>query len=61
MYDILPIQEPTADKYDAIILAVGHDQFRDMGAAGIRKLGRDNSILFDVKYALPKNEVDGRL
>jgi len=60
-YDILPIQEPTADKYDAIILAVGHDQFRDMGAAGIRKLGRDNSILFDVKYALPKNEVDGRL
>lgn len=60
-YDILPIQEPMADKYDAIILAVGHDQFKKMGAAGIRKLGRDNNVLFDVKYALPRNEVDDRL
>jgi UDP-N-acetyl-D-galactosamine dehydrogenase len=60
-YDILPIQEPMTNKYDAIILAVGHDQFKGMGVAGIRKLGHDNSVLFDVKYALPKNEVDGRL
>ena len=47
--------------YDAIILAVAHDQFKKMGASEIRKLGNDNHVLYDLKYIFPKNEVDIRL
>lgn len=60
-YGILPIQDPTKGKYDAIIVAVGHQQFLDMGASAIRALGRQDSIVFDVKSVLPKDFVDGRL
>lgn len=48
-------------KYDAIILTVSHDEFKNMGAKEIRKLGKENCVLFDVKYILDKDEVDGRL
>jgi UDP-N-acetyl-D-galactosamine dehydrogenase len=47
--------------YDAIILAVAHDEFRSMGADNIRKLGKEDHVLYDLKYLLPKNEVDMRL
>ena len=52
---------PAAGDYDAIILAVGHAQFAALGAAGIRAFGKPGSVLYDVKYVLPKAEVDGRL
>jgi UDP-N-acetyl-D-galactosamine dehydrogenase len=48
-------------KYDAIILAVGHDEFRNMSPAQIKQLGKNNSVIFDVKHALPKDIVDARL
>jgi len=48
-------------KYDAIILAVAHDQFRELGAEGIRRLGKKNHVLYDVKNVLPREAVDGRL
>lgn len=60
-YGLELTKQPKRDHYDAIILAVGHQQFRDMGAAGIRALGRGNHVLFDVKYILDKEEVDDRL
>lgn len=60
-YHIELINEPMQNHYDAIILAVAHEQFAQMGVNGIRAYGKQNSILFDVKYVLPKNEVDGRL
>ena len=47
--------------YGGIIIAVGHQQFKDLGAHGIRALGKSNSIIFDVKYVLPHDAVDGRL
>ncbi len=47
--------------YDAIILAVAHRQFREMGAERIRALGRRPHVLFDVKYVLPRGASDGRL
>lgn len=47
--------------YDAIIVAVAHKQFKEMGGAGIRKLCKDNSVVFDVKYILNAGDVDGRL
>jgi UDP-N-acetyl-D-glucosamine/UDP-N-acetyl-D-galactosamine dehydrogenase len=47
--------------YDAVVLAVGHRQFKAMGAAEIRALGKPNFVLFDVKYILPIDQVDAAL
>jgi UDP-N-acetyl-D-galactosamine dehydrogenase len=60
-YGITPIAEPSEGQYDAIILAVGHRQFAELGAKGIRAFGKPGSVLFDVKYVLPRDAVDGRL
>ena len=60
-YGIDPVAELKSGYYDAIILAVGHRQFREMGAEGIRAAGKPNAVLFDVKYLLPAGSVDGRL
>ncbi len=60
-YGITPITDLKQNHYDAIILAVAHDEFRQMGADGIHALGKSEHILFDVKYTLPKESVDGRL
>ncbi len=60
-YEIDVINEPKDGEYDAIIITVGHKQFVDMGADTIRKLGKPNSVIYDVKYILPKESVDGRL
>ena len=60
-YGIELIETPHKNHYDAIILAVAHQQFKALGAQGIRAFGKEGAILFDVKYALPKNEVDERL
>ena len=62
-YGITPIAQSTlAPKtYDAIILAVGHSEFKDMGAQKIRALGKDVHILYDIKYLLDSTESDLRL
>ncbi len=60
-YNITMIDEPKEHYYDAIILCVAHDQFKQMGATGIRHLGADPHILYDVKYVLDKDDVDDRL
>tara|TARA_B100000767_G_scaffold227782_1_gene217882 strand:+ start:3871 stop:5148 length:1278 start_codon:yes stop_codon:yes gene_type:complete len=49
------------DTYDGIIIAVGHKEFKDMGASAIRRLGKMKHILFDLKYVLEKSDVDIRL
>ena len=60
-YGITPIAAPEPGTYDAIIVAVGHQQFRDMGVERVRALGTPNAVLFDVKYLFPAHDVDGRL
>lgn len=60
-YGLSLIDQPARDHYDAVILAVGHQEFRAMGASGIRALGKTNHVLFDVKYVLDKESVDSRL
>lgn len=47
--------------YDGIILAVAHREFVEMGAGQIRRLGKMKHILYDLKYVLPKANVDIRL
>ena len=53
----------TADEeaYDAIVVAVAHDEFKLMGAAAIRALGKNTHILYDLKYILGSDESDLRL
>lgn len=60
-YGIELVESPATGAYDAIILAVGHNEFKELGSVGIRALGKKNAVLFDVKYVLPKESVDERL
>ena len=60
-YGITPISKLENGKYDAVVLAVSHQQFKDMGVDKIRALGKPQSVLYDVKSLLPKDKVDGRL
>ena len=60
-YGITPVKKPEAGAYDAIIIAVAHDQFKAMGAPPLRTLGKAQHVLYDLKYALPAAESDLRL
>ncbi len=60
-YGIEPVASLQEGMYDAVIVAVAHDQFRDMGIERIRALGKPESVLYDLKYLLPADQVDGRL
>lgn len=60
-YGITPIKALPEGKYDAIVLAVGHEEFTKLGADGLRRYGKPQHVLFDVKSVLPKTSVDGRL
>jgi len=60
-YGISLTTSPAVGHYDAIILAVAHDQFKQLAPADIRKLGRESHILYDLKYILDKTQSDLRL
>mgnify|MGYP001813106688 FL=1 len=60
-YGIELIETPEPGTYDAVIVAVAHDQFREAGPSGLRGLCRPDGILYDVKCLLPADAVDGRL
>lgn len=60
-YNITPIDSPADGQYDAIILAVAHKQFIELGSDAIRRLGKPEHVLYDIKSILPKDTVDARL
>ena len=60
-YGITPIEQPAVGVYDAIIIAVAHEQFKAMGQAAIRVLGKPGHVLYDLKYVFPASESDLRL
>lgn len=60
-YGITPVGEPRQGQYDAIVLAVAHRQFAEMGASAIRALGKPQHVLYDLKYILPADQSDLRL
>src|SRR5690625_1732377 len=60
-YSVELLTAPPNGTYDAIIVAVAHDEFQNLGPAGIRAYGKSGSVIYDVKGLLPKDEVDGRL
>jgi UDP-N-acetyl-D-galactosamine dehydrogenase len=59
-YGLSLIAEPEAGAYDGIILAVAHDQFRQLGAA-VRDFGKEEHVLYDLKYVLGPDQSDLRL
>lgn len=60
-YGISLVQYPSTTAYDAIIVAVAHDVFRELGVDVIRSYGKENHIVYDLKYILSSNESDLRL
>ena len=60
-YGITPIELPAEGHYDAIILAVAHEQFISLGSEAIRKFGKPDNVLYDIKSILPRDSVDARL
>lgn len=60
-YGITPVNEPDINAYSGIILAVAHNEFRSMGVENIRKLGKAEHVLYDLKYLLSAEESDLRL
>jgi len=60
-YSISLIEDPKKDYYDAIIIAVAHNEFKKMGISNIRKLGKKNQLIYDLKYLFSAEETDLRL
>lgn len=60
-YGITPISEPAINAYDGIVLAVAHNEFRDLGVENIRRYGKAEHVLYDLKYLLKAEESDLRL
>ena len=60
-YGITLLKEPVSEKYDVIVLAVAHDKFNALSLEKIKSFGKQNHVLYDVKYLLKAHEVDGRI
>ena len=60
-YGIAPVTHPALATYDAIIVAVAHQKFREMGSDAIRQFGNLAHVLFDMKYLFPVHASDLRL
>jgi UDP-N-acetyl-D-glucosamine/UDP-N-acetyl-D-galactosamine dehydrogenase len=58
---VRPVAELAPGSYDAVVLAVAHDQFKAYDAAAIRALGKPGAVVYDVKSAWPREVVDDRL
>ena len=60
-YGLELVAAPQQGAYDAVVIAVAHNEFRALGADGIRAFCKDTSVLYDIKYVLPSDAVDDRL
>ncbi|MFK3868319.1 Vi polysaccharide biosynthesis UDP-N-acetylglucosamine C-6 dehydrogenase TviB [Psychrobacter faecalis] len=60
-YNVTPISKPAVNNYDGIILAVAHNEFVDLGVDQIRAFGKNEHVLYDLKYVFTKEDADIRL
>lgn len=60
-YGLAPIMELKQGQYDAIVIAVAHDQFKQMSKQEFDALGKEKNVLYDLKYVLDKQQSDIRL
>ena len=60
-YNVTPISKPAMNNYDGIILAVAHNEFVELGVDQIRAFGKNEHVLYDLKYVFTKEDTDIRL
>lgn len=60
-YGLSLIEQPQHGHYDAIVLALAHNEFKELGVDAIRHFGKSEHVLYDIKYVLAADKVDGRL
>ena len=60
-YNLDLIDIPSIQKYDSILLAVAHNEFKKMSLKKIKKYGKPNHIIYDVMHIFDAGSVDGRL
>lgn len=60
-YGLKPIQQLQNNHYDAIVLAIGHQNFIDLGYKNIRNLGKEKCVIYDLKHILELDQSDLRL
>jgi len=60
-YNINVIDGLEKNKYDVIIMAVAHEEFKKFSLINLKAFAKKSYVLFDVKYLLGKDQVDGRL
>jgi len=60
-FGFLTISELTEGQYDGIVIAVAHNEFKNMGADRIRSLGKASTVIYDLKYVLTEDQADLRL
>ena len=60
-YGIDPVSSLANAKYDAIVLAVAHDQFKQMSIDEFKAVAKEKYVLYDLKYILNHTDVDIRL
>ena len=57
-FNINLVNTPLENYYDSIILAVGHDDFKNLN---LKKIKKTNSVVYDTKSFFSKELVDGQL
>ncbi len=60
-YNIHIIRELADNRYDAIIIAVAHNEFRELNIEALQNMSKDKHVIFDIKHLLPAEVTDGRL
>lgn len=60
-YNLDLIEYPVDHKYDAIIIAVAHNQFVEIGAKGLQKFLKNDGLIYDLKYLFDETETNIRL
>jgi len=57
-FDIDLIDKPKVNTYELVVIAVGHQLFKNLGGKKIRTFCKKNGIIFDLKNTIPKSETD---
>jgi UDP-N-acetyl-D-galactosamine dehydrogenase len=60
-YGVKPLRKLGRTRYDVAVMAVGHNEFKEMGIRGVRKLLKPKSVVYDIKHVFKRSQVDGRL
>jgi UDP-N-acetyl-D-galactosamine dehydrogenase len=60
-YGVAPMRKLGRAKYDGAVMAVAHNQFKELGVRGVRKLLKPKSVIYDIKHVFKRGQTDGRL